>query len=201
MADPLDPTTAEALRIVVSASVGAVAGGLVAEWRARASEARTEKRTLAAEQRSEERDKARLARDDLIRAIDDTLADFLAQQEWLIGWAVGDQARMAAAGEGRAYHPMAQVYLIGDEDLILQVMALSDEIAGRPSGAGFSTEDATRMGAQRGHVTARLDAQRARVTTGQEPLWPSTAFVRDIVKRTGDKYGIPEEYRPKVKDD
>ncbi len=68
----------------------------------------------------------------------------------------------------------------------------------RGFGAGLTDADTGRIGAQRGHVMARLEAQRARVRSGEPPLWPSVGFVREMIQRLGDRYGIPEEYRPKL---
>jgi hypothetical protein len=82
-----------------------------------------------------------------------------------------------------------------------QVFEFKEELGSRKFGGGFSQEDAARMGAQRGHVLARLQNQRERVRRGEEPVWPSAAFVREMIDTAADRHGIPKEFRPNIKDD
>jgi hypothetical protein len=186
----LDPAAVDAIRMIASAGVGALAGGLVGEWRAR-----------AAEKRADKREAERRRRDDWHRALDDTRADYLGSMDALFALLVGSRELMAQARHGDTAFPRANFYLIADEDLMRRVDALRSELSHRPPGSGITNEDMARIGAQRGHVSAALDVQRHRVESGEEPLWPTSAFVREMIDRVGDSYGVPPEYRPKVKDD
>jgi hypothetical protein len=179
-----DPAVLDGVRLLASAVVAAVTAGVVSEWR-----------TRAAEKRADVKEIARLQRDDLLRGIDDTLANYREQMDYLLARLVGTGAISPGAD-----HPRGNFYLIGDEALITRVIDLQAELEARTPGSGPSANDIARLGAQRGHVAGALDVQRGRVLSGQEPIWPSRAFVRQILEREGDRYGVPPEHRPKVAD-
>jgi hypothetical protein len=135
-----------------------------------------------------------------LRQLNDTQADYLGATNYLIANLLGDKAGLAAAKHGHEYYPDAQWYLIGDEALIRQVFDLRFELTNRPPASGLSDHDTARLGAQQGHVISRLESQRERVRRGEEPIWPSSAFLREMLAIAGEKFGVPPDYQPKVKD-
>jgi hypothetical protein len=187
----VDPALADALRILGAAAAGALAGGIIGEWRAR-----------AAERRADERDRKRLRAEHTLRQISETERDYMAASDWLLRWVAGDAEGIKTVQHGSQPYPDANMYLLGDEVLIRQVIDLRAELhEGRAFGSGLTAEDVGRLGAQRGHVSARLAAQRERVLSGEEPIWPSEGFVRSLLDEAQAKYGVPPEYRPRMKGD
>lgn len=187
----LDPAAIESIRIVGAAVAGAIAGGVVGEMRAR-----------AADKRAEERDRRRLRAEQTLRAISETQRDHIAATDWLLRWLAGDQEGIKSVKHGSEQFPDANLYLLGDEALIRQVIDLRTGLhEGRAFGSGVSIEDAGRLGAQQGHVSSRLAAQRQRVLSGEEPLWPSREFVTSLLDEVSEKYGIPSDFRPPMKTD
>lgn len=198
----IDPAVAEFLRFLAgSAIVAAVVSGVISEWRGRQAEKRAVKREQDAERRAEERERRREQRDLWLRQINDTQGDYLGTADWLMYRALGSQEHMDRTRWGDQHWPEAQWYLIGDETLLRQVFDSRRELSRRQFGEGFSEDDATRAGALRGHVTARLEAQRERVRDGQDPLWPSAAFVKQYLAEVTEAHGIPRELVPKIRDD
>lgn len=165
---------------------GAIAGGIVSEWRAR-----------AAERREDERELRRLRREETLMAIEDTRGDYIGAMDYLLARALGDRDGMLAARQGNQYFPRASIYLIGDERLLRRVIDLRREWSRRDPGSVSQTDMAI-LGAQRGHVMAALDHQKHRVLAGVEPLWPSPAFVEQAVRETGEQFAVPDEHRPSV---
>jgi hypothetical protein len=186
----LDPAFIEVMRMVGAAVFGATAGGIVSEWRAR-----------EADKRADTRDRRRLRQDALLRAISETQRDYIAASDWLLRWLAGDEEGLKSVRHGPGDYPEANLYLLGDESLIRQVVDLRKELhEERKFGSGLSAHDAARLGALQGHVSARLAAQRDRVIEGQEPIWPSKEFVRSLVDAAADRYGISPEMRPPMAD-
>jgi hypothetical protein len=191
MAD-LDPAAADGIRILLSATAGAIAGGVVGEWRARSAEKRAVAREDGAEARADEREAKLFRRDQMLRAIDATERDLQGSLD--------SRTRRAITGEVVAaeHVPHSNMYLVGDEGVLRQYADLTEEFDARPPGSGFSDHDLARTAALTGHIRARLDVQRDRVGHGRGPVWPSPAFVNELLARAGDKYGVPEEFRPQV---
>jgi hypothetical protein len=198
----IDPAVAEVLRVLLgSAVVAAIVSGLVAEWRAREADKRAVAREESAERRAEERDRQRARRDRWLQQIYDTQGDYVASMDWLMYRCLGSREEMNRTRQGPEYYPEAQWYLLGDEALLNQVFDLRNELTAREFASGFSDLDVARMGAQRGHVLARLENQRELVRDGNEPVWPSAAFVKHMLVRATEKFGVPPDYQPKIKDD
>lgn len=197
----MDPALAEGLRVLGgSAVVAAIVSGAITEWRTRQAEKRALRREEALERRADDRERKRDARERVLRQIDDTQGDYLGSMDWLMYRAVGATDEMARTRWGEAHWPQAQWYLIGDEELLDQVFGLRMELSALQPGAGLSELHLAKLGALRGHVASRLEAQRELVRNDHEPIWPSTAWVKAMLAKSGAAFGIPPEYQPKIKD-
>ena len=131
-------------QLFVSAVIAAVVGGIVAELRGRAAEGR-------AANREAQRDRLVLQRQEWLRQIDDTEQDLAATLDWHIARSAGVEAAMREATARRAAASHAQIYLVGDEELLRRWMDLMDELERLEPGAKTLSEShAARMGALRG---------------------------------------------------
>ena len=180
---------------------GAIAGGVIGEWRARAAEGRAEKFGRAAEERADAKDRARLRRDKWLHAIEETERDLAGAVEFYIAKATGNIAAMRTIRHGPQDFPKAMVHLVGDGATLRLLATLHAELGGRPTGSGLSDHDMARLSAAHAMAMNRLGQQAERVMDGQEPFWPSAGVIRELIDIAGDQYGIPPEYRPIIKDD
>ena len=177
--------------ILLPVAAGAIAGGLLGEWRARAAEWRAEKRSAETEARSRARYFADLERTEYLAQIDQTEMDYVGNDQFLVARLAGSADAMSAAKTGALHYPKAEIYLIADVALLREVMRFRATLGARPFGSGITRDETARMGILRGNVMTVLGVQRGRLLRGGDLTWipfeELQALQRELMDTLGAK--------------
>jgi hypothetical protein len=161
------------IEIFFSAAVGAIAGGVVAEWRARSAEARAVKR-----------EQSTTFRDRQLRAIEETRLDYAQANEAALSLAGGRPAT-------KEYYPNAQIWLINDAALIEETANIRHELVSR-GGSGITEDDSRRLGLLLGRVSTALSRQEERILEGKPPAYPPVEEVEAVLRHVSSLHGIDQ---------
>jgi phage-related protein len=153
--------------VVASGLIGAIAGGVVAELRARAAERREEGRTLEAERRAEQHKIAWETRSLQLQAIEQTIRQYPVMWQSIWARAERDEAALERLRWGEDVFPDATIWLLGEPDLIRRELELQAKYADHVARTPAEIEE---LAEQRAAVMTALDEQRERVRAGETPL-------------------------------